>query len=171
MQGVDKVEEANCLILLHWEEHDVVDGQELHPGKPVVLRHRRRRELPQPYGGDEVLHSGEHGSVPLVYGVVDQSGGDERLPRSAGSHQKYVVYLVKPHQLPELSHLGLGYARWVVEVERIQIAVLWQLGQSAAARFLVFLPVGQLFCKQCDEEVHVRGLVHLRLVYHGAAFL
>ena len=96
MQLVDKLEQTDSHCLFKREHHDVVDNQQVGTQQPLVLSCRRRCNLFEPDGLDEVIHSAKQGVITEFQCFTAEPASKIALAGAAWPDQDQVVVLVKP---------------------------------------------------------------------------
>lgn len=75
MQVIDQVEQGDRLTLFYREHHDVINGNQMCLGVPLVGAHCRGDDLFSVQHADHVCHGGKIGPVTFPDGIIDQPAG------------------------------------------------------------------------------------------------
>ena len=132
MQLVDKLEQTDGNRLFKWEHHDIVDNQQMRTQQSLVLPCRRRCNLFEPDGLDEVIHGAKERVITEFQRFMAEPASKIALAGAAWPDQDQVVVLIKPEQLPQLLELDLADSVLNSRVIMVKIMEQRQVGYFPA---------------------------------------
>src|SRR5574344_1118420 len=125
MKGVYQVEERRGVLFLYWEQHYIIDCNEISMEYPVVCLHGCCRYIFGSQACDEFFHCEEISFLAGFYSIIYQACRYVSLSCSGWSHQNNVIGLLQPGKLSQLIQFALRYSGDKVEVIFVKV-VFWR---------------------------------------------